>query len=59
LVSGDAYRSLTGRELARGMGFPDSYQLPNVARVHLCMGLGNAVSPPVARDLITAVKEAA
>jgi DNA (cytosine-5)-methyltransferase 1 len=59
LVSGDAYRKLTNRELARGMGFPDSYELPDAPRVHVCMGLGNAVSPPVARDLITAVEEAA
>jgi DNA (cytosine-5)-methyltransferase 1 len=59
LVDGDGYRNLTGRELARGMGFADSYELPDAPRVHICMGLGNAVSPPVARDLITAVEEAA
>lgn len=59
LVDGDAYRKLTLRELARGMGFADSYELPDAPRVHACRGLGNAVSPPVARDLILAVQEAA
>jgi DNA (cytosine-5)-methyltransferase 1 len=59
LVQGDAYRKLTARELARGMGFPDSYELPDAPRVHVVRGLGNAVPPPLARDLILAVKEAA
>lgn len=59
LADGDAYRNLTPRELMRGMGFADSYELPNAAPVHLLKGIGNAVSPPVARDLIRAVLDAA
>lgn len=40
------------------MGFPDDYRLPEQHReaVHL---LGNAVCPPVAADLIQAIREAA
>ena len=40
------------------MGFPDDYRLPKAHReaVHL---LGNAVCPPVAADLIQAIREAA
>lgn len=57
---GARYRWLTMREIARGMGFPDSYTwsaaLPR-ASVH--RGLGNAVPPPVARDVVRAVMEAA
>lgn len=54
------YRPLTTRELARGMGFPDSYTWPaELSRANVIRGLGNAVCPPVARDLITAVQEAA
>jgi DNA (cytosine-5)-methyltransferase 1 len=59
LVDGDAYRNLTKRELARGMGFPDSYEIPELPRVQMVRGLGNAVCPPVARDLVRAVREAA
>lgn len=59
LVDGPAYRKLTARELMRGMGFADSYELPDAARVHVLRGIGNAVAPPVGRDLIQAVLEAA
>lgn len=59
LVDGDAYRGLTARELLRGMSFPDSYELPDAPRTHLIKGIGNAVAPLVARDLIQAVTEAA
>lgn len=59
LVDGEAYRNLTPRELARGMSFPDSYELPDAPRTHVLRGLGNAVAPLVARDLIQAVQEAA
>lgn len=58
LVEGDRYRKLTLRELARGMGFPDSYELPRVARSTVIRGLGNAVSPPVARELVTQIARA-
>lgn len=59
LVDGDAYRDLTGRELARGMSFPDSFELPEAPHSHVVRGLGNAVPPLLARDLILAVKDAA
>lgn len=60
LVEGDAYRPLTVRELARGMGFPDSYTWPAAAsRLSAVRGLGNAVPPPVARAVVAAVAEAA
>jgi len=59
LVDGDSYRWLTLREYARGMGFPDSYTWPAMARNKAVLGLGNAVVPAVARDVVAAVKEAA
>lgn len=58
LVDGGRYRPLTGRELARGMGFPDSYcwhEGTSVADV--TRGLGNAVCPPVATALLRAVAD--
>ena len=60
VVDGDNYRSLTVRENARGMGFPDHYRWPSEAtRRDSIRGLGNAVSPPVATAIIERVKEAA
>jgi DNA (cytosine-5)-methyltransferase 1 len=59
LADGDVYRWLTPRELARGMGFPDSYTWPEAPRVDVVRGIGNAVCPPVARDVVAAVMEAA
>jgi len=59
LAQGDLYRNLTPRELMRGMSFADSYELPNAPRTHLVRGIGNAVAPYVARDVIQAVLEAA
>lgn len=60
LVSGDGYRWLTLRELARGMGFPESFRWPEgAALVHVARALGNAVPPPVGRDMVRAVMEAA
>lgn len=60
IVDGDRYRPLTVREYARGMGFPDSYSWPGSAsRTDAIKGLGNAVAPPVARDVVGAVMEAA
>lgn len=52
LVDGDNYRPLTLREYARAMGFPDTYVLPAVARATCIKGLGNAVCPPVAREVV-------
>lgn len=60
VVDGDRYRPLTIRETARAMGFPDSYGWPDHAtRGDAIRGLGNAVCPPVARDLLAAIIEAA
>lgn len=60
VVDGDRYRPITVRETARGMGFPDTYRWPERAgRRDQIRGLGNAVPPPLARDVIAAVKEAA
>lgn len=57
LVDGDAYRYLTPRELARGMGFPESFRLPDAPLDATVRGLGNAVCPPVATALVAAVAE--
>jgi len=55
LVRGDEHRPLTMRELARGMGFPAHYTWPDgLARTEVHRGLGNAVCPPVGRELILA-----
>lgn len=55
-VDGDHYRLITKRELARGMGFADDYTWPEEATtLDVARGLGNAVCPPVARDLVGAV----
>jgi DNA (cytosine-5)-methyltransferase 1 len=60
LVDGDRYRPLLVREYARGMGFPDSYRWPDdVGRADTIKGLGNAVCPPVARDVVAQVIAAA
>jgi DNA (cytosine-5)-methyltransferase 1 len=60
LVDGSRYRPLTLRELARGMGFSDGYTWPDrLSRVDVVRGLGNAVCPPVARDIVRAVAEVA
>lgn len=58
VINGDHMRMLTVDECRKAMGFPDGYLLPSTHKeaVHL---LGNAVCPPVARDLIQAIKEAA
>jgi DNA (cytosine-5)-methyltransferase 1 len=60
LVDHDHYRMLTVRELARGMGFPDTYGWPKgVSNADAVKGLGNAVCPPVGRDVVRAVLNAA
>lgn len=58
VIDGDRMRMLSSDECRKAMGFPDGYLLPATHKeaVHL---LGNAVCPPVARDLIQAIKEAA
>lgn len=59
LVDGDRYRRLTERELARGMSFPDSFTWPAAPRWAVLRGLGNAIPPLLARDVVSAVAEAA
>lgn len=58
LVDGDRYRPLSPRELARGMGFPDSYTWPALPVAIITKGLGNAVPPPLAAAVVTAVADA-
>lgn len=57
VVDGDRMRMTTVRENCAFMGFPSNYQLPDspVEALHM---LGNAVCPPVATDIINALKEA-
>lgn len=58
VVDGDRMRMLSADEYRRAMSFPDGYQLPAAHRecVHM---LGNAVPPPMARDVTLALKAAA
>lgn len=59
LVDGDRYRPLSGRELARGMGFPDSYTWPaGLPNTVVTKGVGNAVPPPLAAAVVGAVADA-
>lgn len=59
LVDRDRYRALTCRELARGMGFPDTYTWDETLPVaDVTRGIGNAVCPPVGREVVSAVAEA-
>jgi DNA (cytosine-5)-methyltransferase 1 len=54
LINGDRMRMLTVPENCAAMGFPKGYQLP--AQTHQAIHLlGNAVCPPVARDVISAL----
>jgi DNA (cytosine-5)-methyltransferase 1 len=58
IVDGDRMRMFSAQECRAAMGFPSDYLLPESHRlaVHL---LGNAVAPPVARDVINSIMEAA
>lgn len=58
VINGEHMRMLTVDECRKAMGFPDGYKLPpqHKQAVHL---LGNAVVPVVARDILTAIKQAA
>lgn len=58
IVDGDRMRMFSAQECRAAMGFPASYILPEKhdQAVHM---LGNAVAPPAARDVITAMLEAA
>lgn len=51
LVDGDRMRMLTLGEYKEGMGFPSSYFLPS-SKTKAVKMLGNAVCPPVAREIL-------
>lgn len=55
VVDGDRMRMLTADECRAAMGFRPDYRLPRTHREAVFM-LGNAVAPPVATDVITAIK---
>jgi DNA (cytosine-5)-methyltransferase 1 len=57
LVDGDHMRMLSASESRGAMGFPETYRLPAQHRQAMHM-LGNAVCPPVARDVIAQLAEA-
>lgn len=54
LLDGDRCRRLEARELARGMGFPDSYKLPE-ERSAAGRLIGNAIDCSVARGVVEQV----
>lgn len=58
VIDGDRMRMTTVRENCAFMGFPSDYQLPDNAAEALHM-LGNAVCPPMATDVITAIRRTA
>lgn len=51
VINGDQMRMLNARECRDAMGFPRDYSLPQNEAQAINL-LGNAVSPPVARDVI-------
>lgn len=58
VIDGDRMRMLNVAECRKAMGFPNGYRLPERAKDAMHM-LGNAVVPPVARDVILALRQAA
>lgn len=54
VVSGDRMRMLNVGEYRRFMAFPDHYILPSDTKLAVHM-LGNAVPPPMAREVIAAL----
>ncbi len=58
VIDGDRMRMLSAQEARSAMGFPEGYQLPAAHKEAIHM-LGNAVCPPVACDVINAIREAA
>jgi DNA (cytosine-5)-methyltransferase 1 len=58
VVRGGHMRMLSQHEARDAMGFPSDYQLPKNHKDALHM-LGNAVCPPVAADVLTALRAAA
>ena len=53
--SGHVMRMLQPPELASAMGFPPNYQWPDVTRRERIKLIGNAVSPPVACAIVSAL----
>ena len=51
-------RRLTARECARLQGFPDDFDLAAVSEHRAKIAIGNAVPPPLARAIVSAVAEA-
>jgi DNA (cytosine-5)-methyltransferase 1 len=49
-------RMLTPTEIATGMAFPSGYRILGTQKEQVCQA-GNAVTPPAARDLVSAVAE--
>lgn len=58
IVRGGHMRMLSKDEARAAMGFPADYLLPEQHKLAMNM-LGNAVCPPLARDVITAIQRAA
>lgn len=58
VVDGDRMRMLSVGEARAAMGFPAGYRLPPQVRAATMM-LGNAVPPPLARAVLSAIKESA
>ena len=58
IIDGDRMRMLSVQESRAAMGFPSDYKLPEQSRLATHM-LGNAVCPPVARNVINAIRNAA
>lgn len=57
VIDGDRMRMISVQEARAAMGFPSTYVLPGSRREAMHM-LGNAVCPPVARDIINAIRKA-
>lgn len=58
IIDGDRMRMMQRNEVRRAMGFPDDYHLPSTHKETIHM-LGNAVCPPVPRDILLAIQEQA
>jgi DNA (cytosine-5)-methyltransferase 1 len=58
VIDGERMRMINVHEARAAMGFPASYVLPDNQRLSMHL-LGNAVCPPVARDVINAIMAAA
>ena len=58
IIDGGRMRMFSAQECRAAMGFPAHYKLPTQHRLAVHM-LGNVVCPPVARNVILTLKEAA